>query len=270
MEGSSWLHAPAALLPVKEPQMSIRYVTEWASEPVWTFWTKDQSFSPARSQTTMPFDLPCCVAELTTDSHTVMTLFLHQYPLCHVVEILVGVASNHRNLSFSAVLSLSHEIQSVQPLPPSHCHIVHILQWFRASYAPVFFRFITVIESLMLLKYPALECCVLYTVQNIYTVHIFDFPICQQTLCNPTTWNDSFFQFKTFCALCCPVWFRSLASLPATCYFHCLCLDTYNQPGLHAIVCMRACMCPGTFWSTMLFYCLLIFLLILNCELVFT
>jgi len=38
------IHAPVALLPGKEPQLSIGQGSVWASEPVWTlWWRKKQS-----------------------------------------------------------------------------------------------------------------------------------------------------------------------------------------------------------------------------------
>jgi hypothetical protein len=51
MELNGQLHAPAALLPGKEPPVPIGWETGRASEPVWTRWWRKTFAAPAGTQT---------------------------------------------------------------------------------------------------------------------------------------------------------------------------------------------------------------------------
>jgi hypothetical protein len=45
LEVSGQLHAPAALTPGKEPPVPIEQEVRWTSEPVWTIWRSENSWS---------------------------------------------------------------------------------------------------------------------------------------------------------------------------------------------------------------------------------
>jgi hypothetical protein len=48
---SGQLHAPAALPPVKEPQIPIGQETGWDPEPVWMLWSKERTLATAGNRT---------------------------------------------------------------------------------------------------------------------------------------------------------------------------------------------------------------------------
>jgi hypothetical protein len=52
-EVSVQLHAPATLLPEKEPSILIGKEARWASQPVWTIWRSD-NFLPCRDSNPYP------------------------------------------------------------------------------------------------------------------------------------------------------------------------------------------------------------------------
>jgi len=54
MEVSGQLHAPAALLPVKEPMVLIVEEAGWAPEPFWTRWWREKFSASTGSQTLEP------------------------------------------------------------------------------------------------------------------------------------------------------------------------------------------------------------------------
>jgi hypothetical protein len=51
MEVSGYLHAPAAVLLRKETPVSIGYEAGWASESVWTLWSREKSLASAENRT---------------------------------------------------------------------------------------------------------------------------------------------------------------------------------------------------------------------------
>jgi hypothetical protein len=70
MEGSSQLHAPAALPPEKELPVPIGYEAAWVPEPVWNLWCREKCLAPAGKLT--PAVQPIAVAIPTELSRTLM------------------------------------------------------------------------------------------------------------------------------------------------------------------------------------------------------